>query len=116
MSSSSSLYSADLDWNIWSSRNTDSTSYKLKIIEQELLSPTESSLQHLESDLNIELSQSLRTYFKQFDTDKQLFLFKNIFFKCLKIMKGDYTTANNMMNQIVQEIHIKVEKSQKKFK
>ncbi|XP_022170498.1 uncharacterized protein LOC111033871 [Myzus persicae] len=28
-------------------------------------------------------------------------------------MKGDYTTANNMMNQIVQEIHIKVEKSQK---
>ncbi|XP_022164892.1 uncharacterized protein LOC111029945 [Myzus persicae] len=78
MSSSSSLYSADLDWNIWSSRNTDSTSYKLKIIEQELLSPTESSLQHLESDLNIELSQSLRTYFKQFDTDKQLFLFKNI--------------------------------------
>ncbi|CAI6351853.1 unnamed protein product [Macrosiphum euphorbiae] len=108
--SSSSFSSADLPWN---SRNTDSTSYERQIILQEL-SPKESSLQHFKSGLNLEvLSQSLRTYFKPFDTDKQIFLFKNIYFKCFKIMKGDYNKIKHMMDQITREVHTRVEKIQK---
>ncbi|XP_016662295.1 uncharacterized protein LOC100574856 isoform X2 [Acyrthosiphon pisum] len=97
---SSSLSRADLPWN---RRNTDSTSYECQVVSV-----------HNERGLNLEvLNQSLRTYFKPFDTDKQIFLFNNIYFKCFKIMKGDYTKIKHMMDQIIQEVHIQLEKTQK---
>jgi len=37
-----------------------------------------------------------------------------IYFKCFEIMKGDYTKTKHMMDQIFREVHIQVEKTQKR--